>query len=164
MSCSTCPLETMGKSNRTPLILLDYISGPWFLLIIFLCGWMQMAAVGKPQAIMSSEEMAEKEANRTGKIVSTRKSTSSAKNSSRSLAALGSPNGSTKSRSRRSFGSHQSREDALSIDEESMAGDGRMKRGMILPFEPLSISFDDVSYYVDMPAVFNLINHGVMQA
>jgi hypothetical protein len=124
---------------------------------------MQMAAVGKPQAIMSSEELAEKEANRTGKIVSTRKSTSSAKNSSRSLAALGSTNGSTKSNSRRSFDSHQSREDALVIDEESMAGDGRMKRGMILPFEPLSISFDDVSYYVDMPAVFNLIN-GVLQA
>lgn len=27
------------------------------------------------------------------------------------------------------------------------------KRGMILPFQPLSISFDDVKYYVDMPAV-----------
>lgn len=120
-----------------------------------------MAAVGKPQAIMSAEEMAEKEANRTGNTSSLRKSTSSAKNSSRSLAAIGSTN--TKSRSRRSFNSHQARDDALVIDEESMAGDGRMKRGMILPFEPLSISFDDVSYYVDMPAVFNLIN-GVLQA
>lgn len=27
------------------------------------------------------------------------------------------------------------------------------KRGMILPFEPLSISFRDINYYVDMPAV-----------
>jgi hypothetical protein len=27
------------------------------------------------------------------------------------------------------------------------------KRGMILPFQPLAISFDDVCYYVDMPAV-----------
>jgi hypothetical protein len=27
------------------------------------------------------------------------------------------------------------------------------KRGMILPFQPLSISFDDLKYYVDMPAV-----------
>lgn len=27
------------------------------------------------------------------------------------------------------------------------------KRGMILPFQPLSISFDDIKYYVDMPAV-----------
>lgn len=27
------------------------------------------------------------------------------------------------------------------------------KRGMILPFQPLSISFDDLKYSVDMPAV-----------
>lgn len=27
------------------------------------------------------------------------------------------------------------------------------KRGMILPFQPLSISFDDLKYYVDMPSV-----------
>jgi hypothetical protein len=27
------------------------------------------------------------------------------------------------------------------------------KRGMVLPFQPLAISFDDVHYYVDMPAV-----------
>lgn len=115
-----------------------------------------MAAVGKPQAIMSAEEMAEKEANRTGKIVSLRKSTSTSVNSSRSLAAIGSTNGTTKSRSRRSSNSHRARDDELGVDEESMAGDSRVKRGMILPFEPLSISFDDVSYYVDMPAVINL--------
>jgi hypothetical protein len=28
------------------------------------------------------------------------------------------------------------------------------KRGMILPFQPLAISFDDIKYYVDMPAVW----------
>lgn len=27
------------------------------------------------------------------------------------------------------------------------------KRGMILPFTPLSMSFDNVNYYVDMPLV-----------
>lgn len=27
------------------------------------------------------------------------------------------------------------------------------KKGMILPFQPLSMSFDDVNYSVDMPAV-----------
>lgn len=27
------------------------------------------------------------------------------------------------------------------------------KRGMILPFQPLSITFEDIKYYVDMPAV-----------
>jgi len=29
----------------------------------------------------------------------------------------------------------------------------KRKRGMILPFQPLSISFDDLKYSVDMPAV-----------
>jgi hypothetical protein len=27
------------------------------------------------------------------------------------------------------------------------------KRGMVLPFTPLSMSFDDVNYFVDMPPV-----------
>lgn len=27
------------------------------------------------------------------------------------------------------------------------------KRGMVLPFTPLAMSFDSVNYYVDMPAV-----------
>jgi len=27
------------------------------------------------------------------------------------------------------------------------------KRGMVLPFQPLAMSFDSVNYYVDMPAV-----------
>lgn len=27
------------------------------------------------------------------------------------------------------------------------------RRGMVLPFNPLAMSFDNVNYYVDMPAV-----------
>lgn len=27
------------------------------------------------------------------------------------------------------------------------------KRGMVLPFQPLSLAFNHVNYYVDMPAV-----------
>jgi len=30
------------------------------------------------------------------------------------------------------------------------------KRGMVLPFTPLAMSFDEVNYYVDMPAVSSL--------
>lgn len=30
------------------------------------------------------------------------------------------------------------------------------RRGMILPFEPLSITFDDIRYAVDMPQVLDL--------
>lgn len=31
--------------------------------------------------------------------------------------------------------------------------DGSARRGMVLPFTPLSLAFDHVNYYVDMPAV-----------
>lgn len=29
------------------------------------------------------------------------------------------------------------------------------KKGMVLPFQPLSLAFNNVNYYVDMPAVSN---------
>lgn len=34
--------------------------------------------------------------------------------------------------------------------------DPNRKRGMILPFEPLSITFDDILYAVDMPQVHSV--------
>ncbi|KAL9165231.1 hypothetical protein ABFS82_06G157600 [Erythranthe guttata] len=36
--------------------------------------------------------------------------------------------------------------------EQEIATEANNKRGMVLPFEPLSLSFDHVNYYVDMPA------------
>ena len=30
---------------------------------------------------------------------------------------------------------------------------GQTKKGMVLPFQPLSLAFDHVNYFVDMPAV-----------
>lgn len=33
------------------------------------------------------------------------------------------------------------------------------KRGVVLPFKPLTISFDEINYYVDMPAVGNYLNN-----
>lgn len=32
-------------------------------------------------------------------------------------------------------------------------GHAPTKRGMVLPFQPLSLAFNHVNYYVDMPAV-----------
>lgn len=31
------------------------------------------------------------------------------------------------------------------------------KKGMVLPFQPLSLSFEHVNYYVDMPAVSSFL-------
>lgn len=36
------------------------------------------------------------------------------------------------------------------------AENNQAKRGMVLPFQPLSLAFNHVNYYVDMPAVSNL--------
>lgn len=43
----------------------------------------------------------------------------------------------------------------------SGANQGPSKRGMVLPFQPLSLAFDHVNYFVDMPAVspFSIILH-----
>jgi hypothetical protein len=33
------------------------------------------------------------------------------------------------------------------------ASDNAPRRGMVLPFQPLSLAFNHINYYVDMPAV-----------
>ncbi|XP_071710523.1 pleiotropic drug resistance protein 1-like isoform X2 [Rutidosis leptorrhynchoides] len=58
-----------------------------------------------------------------------------------------------------SFGKTQSNAPAEDESDEAVelssmmneSGDGTQKKGMILPFEPHSITFDDVKYSVDMP-------------
>ncbi|XP_015572858.1 ABC transporter G family member 29 [Ricinus communis] len=51
----------------------------------------------------------------------------------------------------------------LQVSNKSSAGGSRVapKRGMILPFTPLSMSFDSVNYYVDMP--IEMKGHGVRE-
>lgn len=39
------------------------------------------------------------------------------------------------------------------ITSASSAGNGEPRKGMVLPFKPLSLAFNHVNYYVDMPAV-----------
>ncbi|XP_068652531.1 pleiotropic drug resistance protein 1-like isoform X2 [Aristolochia californica] len=88
---------------------------------------------GKPQAVVSEESLTEKHANRTGetiKVSSRRKSFASHRGSSRSSK-------SEVSASARSDGVHED--------------DPNRKRGMVLPFAPLSITFDNIKYSVDMP-------------
>lgn len=42
---------------------------------------------------------------------------------------------------------------ARSSSEIGEAAEHEPKRGMILPFEPLSLAFNHMNYYVDMPPV-----------
>ena len=42
---------------------------------------------------------------------------------------------------------------AKSKSESLNAVDGAVRRTMVLPFQPLTLSFNRVNYYVDMPTV-----------
>lgn len=44
------------------------------------------------------------------------------------------------------------------VSMESKSPDSNRQRGLFLPFEPLSITFQDVCYSVDMPKVFINMN------
>uniref|UniRef100_F6H3T2 ABC transporter domain-containing protein n=1 Tax=Vitis vinifera TaxID=29760 RepID=F6H3T2_VITVI len=81
---------------------------------------------GKSQPILSKETLTEKQANRTEELIELSPETGARiqSGSSRSLSAR-----------------------VGSITE----ADQSRKRGMVLPFEPLSISFDEIRYAVDMP-------------
>jgi len=48
---------------------------------------------------------------------------------------------------------HMSRFVSLASDASDAVAQAEPKRGMILPFQPLAISFDNINYYVDMPVV-----------
>nr|XP_048332096.1 pleiotropic drug resistance protein 1-like isoform X3 [Ziziphus jujuba var. spinosa] len=88
---------------------------------------------GKPQAIISKEALVEKIARKTGEFIE-----------------LSSKFGNTAERgneSRRNISSRTLSARVGSINEANVNG----KRGMILPFEPLSITFDEIRYAVDMP-------------
>ncbi|KAH9622500.1 hypothetical protein KSS87_017391 [Heliosperma pusillum] len=76
--------------------------------------------IGKPQPILSEEDLQEKQANLTGQAIE------------------------LSSRGRRSSSSGRGGE----IQEESQRNG---KRGMVLPFQALAITFDEIRYSVDMP-------------
>ncbi|EEE65874.1 hypothetical protein OsJ_21675 [Oryza sativa Japonica Group] len=112
-----------------------------FFNVLFTLSLVYLNPLGKPQAVISEETAKEAEGN------------GDARHTVR--------NGSTKSNG----GNHKEmREMRLSarLSNSSSNGVSRLmsigsneagpRRGMVLPFTPLSMSFDDVNYYVDMPA------------
>lgn len=113
-----------------------------FFNVLFTLSLMYLNRLGKPQAIISEETAKEAEGN------------GHAKGTIR--------NGSTKSKD----GSHdkEMKEMRLNARLSSSSSNGvsrvmsigsneaALSRGMVLPFNPLAMSFDNVNYYVDMPA------------
>ncbi|GAV70532.1 ABC_tran domain-containing protein/ABC2_membrane domain-containing protein/PDR_assoc domain-containing protein/AAA_25 domain-containing protein [Cephalotus follicularis] len=87
-----------------------------------------VAAFGKPQAVLIKEVLNEKNSNRTGEFIE--------------LSSRESRNEGHRSASSRTLSGRVSSFSELNQNR---------KRGMILPFEPLSITFDEMRYAVDMP-------------
>ncbi|KAI6680128.1 hypothetical protein NL676_034009 [Syzygium grande] len=96
------------------------------------------AAIGKPQAVMSKETLAEQIGSKNGEVIelSLRRSRSSSDKES----------GHQRSAADRKLSTRAGSKNYL---------DTNRKRGMVLPFEPLSIAFDDIRYAIDMPQEMN---------
>ncbi|XP_021746286.1 pleiotropic drug resistance protein 1-like [Chenopodium quinoa] len=94
----------------------------YVLLLNLLYTWTltYLNPLGKPQAMLSEEDLVEKQANLTGRAIEL---SSSKRRSSRS-------------------------QRRVEIQEQA---NENSKRGMVLPFEPLSVTFDEIRYSVDMP-------------
>ncbi|KAA8541752.1 hypothetical protein F0562_022904 [Nyssa sinensis] len=121
--------------------------------ILFTFALTYLNPLGKPQAIISKEAAKEMEANQEETKESPRLRTTRSKRDSlpRSLSAADG-NNSREMAIRRM--SSRSNSNGLNRNEDSsleVASGVAPKRGMVLPFTPLAMSFDSINYYVDMP-------------
>ncbi|XP_068637695.1 ABC transporter G family member 42-like [Aristolochia californica] len=119
--------------------------------VLFTLALMFLNPLGKPQAVISEEVANQLEGNSDQSKNQARsgKSRSSQSSSSRSLSAKDrnvDREMAIRRLSGRSNGNLSRNESGL----ETAAGVAP-KRGMVLPFIPLAMSFDEVNYYVDMP-------------
>ncbi|KAL6876398.1 hypothetical protein ACP4OV_012970 [Aristida adscensionis] len=113
-----------------------------FFNVLFTLSLMYLNPLGKPQAVISEESAKEMENN------------GHARETVR--------NGSTKSKNSRHKKEMKEMELSARLSNSPSNGVSRVmsvgtnevapRRGMVLPFNPLAMSFDDVNYYVDMPA------------
>lgn len=118
------------------------------------------AAFGKPQAVLSKETLAEKIASTKGEVIEL-----SARGSQRS--SSGEPQNphimyfffcKIELKPKDHYRDNTEKESGHRRSTASRVGsinnsDPNRKRGMVLPFEPLSIAFDDIRYAIDMPQV-----------
>ncbi|KAK4590785.1 hypothetical protein RGQ29_021103 [Quercus rubra] len=118
--------------------------------VLFTLALMYLNPMGKPQAIISEEAAGEMEADY--KEPSLRRPVSKRDSTSQLLSSSDGNN--TREMEIRTMSS-RSNSNGISRNADStleIANDVAPKRGMVLPFTPLAMSFDNVNYYVDMPA------------
>ncbi|KAI7727852.1 hypothetical protein M8C21_031340, partial [Ambrosia artemisiifolia] len=117
-------------------------------------------AVGKPQAIISKETAAEMEANQEDSKESPRLRISTSKREKPPKSLIAADGNNTREMAMHRMNSRTRahelyRDEDLYRNEDSnpdAANGVSPKKGMVLPFTPLAMSFDTVNYYVDMPA------------
>eukprot|EP00253_Pinus_taeda_P008654 PITA_08654 len=94
--------------------------------------------LGQSQAVISEEVIEEKQANRTGERNQSSKHRS---------VQLTSQRKSTERRDSLTSEDNSTHDGEVSVTQVS----AQDKKGMILPFQPLSMAFENINYYVDMP-------------
>eukprot|EP00250_Pteridium_aquilinum_P022353 c25359_g2_i2 orf=102-4673(+) len=121
--------------------------------ILYILALTYLNPLGKPQANISQESLEEKHANQTG--------------DSKRLSYVTVSNGSRKMSNTEGMDLQVkcSRRSGMSLNRSSSQFDGSngaaLKKGMILPFQPLALAFDTINYYVDMPA--EMKQHGMVE-
>ncbi|KAK4559271.1 hypothetical protein RGQ29_008489 [Quercus rubra] len=100
---------------------------------LFTLALQYLSPFGKPQTVLSKEALTERNANRAGEFIE--------------LSSRGESFPEQRAEDQRSVSSRSLSTRVGGIDEAYQNG----KRGMVLPFEPLSLAFDEIRYAVDMP-------------
>ncbi|KAK8645923.1 hypothetical protein V6N13_119727 [Hibiscus sabdariffa] len=120
--------------------------------VLFTFALMYLNPLGKPQAVISEETAEVLETNNEGFMLEPRlRRPKSSKDSFSQSLSSADANNSREMAIRRM--SSRTNPDGMSRNDSSIdAAKGvAPKRGMVLPFTPLAMSFDTVNYYVDMP-------------
>ncbi|XP_042517442.1 pleiotropic drug resistance protein 1-like [Macadamia integrifolia] len=122
------------------------LTGYVFLFnVLFTVALAYLNPFGKPQAVISEESLKDKHASRTGKIID--------------LSSIGKSYAASGHFSDQNNINPQSGDEiktSISSDYSSTRVEGNeanqsKRRGMVLPFKPLSLTFDEIRYSVDMP-------------
>ncbi|KAL5156634.1 ABC transporter G family member 36 [Glycine soja] len=120
--------------------------------VLFTFALMYLDPIGKKQAIISEEEASEMEGE--GNFSEDPRLLKPEPNREIALQSLSSTDGNnTREVAMQQMGSRGNPSGIRSVDSMHESATGvAPKRGMVLPFQPLAMSFDSVNYYVDMPA------------
>ncbi|KAL0429862.1 UNVERIFIED_CONTAM: ABC transporter G family member 36 [Sesamum radiatum] len=121
--------------------------------VLFTLALMYLNPLGKPQAIISKEQAKEMEEEQEDTDGTPRLKTIKSKKDSLPRSLTSSDGNNTMEMAVQRMSSRSSVHE-LSRNDNSSIGIARgvaPKRGMVLPFTPLAMSFDDVNYFVDMP-------------